>query len=146
MPYIIKHIDAIAREKKRGVLYIEFHPENDAGEKNKYSAVFPPFIDWRDFEPRKKLIAWLNENEIPWMPCGGIANKNWMLGYEGQLYIDVPFDTSMAMYQKLAMYLENEDGTMRQPGIVFWYLSLDLAMENKEHDEPGYWERWADNF
>ena len=26
MPRLLKHIDAIAREKQRGVLYITFHP------------------------------------------------------------------------------------------------------------------------
>lgn len=26
MPMLIEHIDAIARQKQRGVLYVEFHP------------------------------------------------------------------------------------------------------------------------
>jgi hypothetical protein len=31
-------------------------------------------------------------------------------------------------------------------GLLFCYLPLDLAMKNKHHDEPGFWDRWADNF
>lgn len=44
----------------------------------------------------------------------------------------------MPAYQALEAFLENPDGSMRIPGTAFWLLSLDLAMKNVEHDEPGY--------
>lgn len=146
MPYQIKHIDAIAREKQRGVLFVEFWPENKEGEADEDLSIFPPLIDWQNLESRKQLIAWLDENEISWLPCGEIADTNLMISYQGQLYIDVPFDTSIPKYQKLAAHLENPDGSMRHPGVDFYFLPLDVAMKNKEHDEPGYWKRWAENF
>lgn len=146
MPLLIKHIDAIAREKQRGVLFVAFRSENEEGDADEDFSIFPPSIDWENLGSRKQLIAWLDENGIPWLPCGDVANPNLMISYQGQLYIDVPFDTSIPKYQKLAAYLENPDGSMRHPGVNFHFLSLDVAMKNKEHDEPGYWERWAESF
>lgn len=146
MPLLIKHIDAIAREKQRGVLFVAFRPDNEEGQADEDFSIFPPSVNWKNLESRKQLIAWLDANEISWLPCGEVANINLMVSYQGQLFIDVPFDTSIPKYQKLADYLENPDGSMRHPGINFYFLSLDVAMKNKEHDEPGYWERWAENF
>lgn len=146
MPLLIKHIDAIAREKQRGVLFVAFRPQNEEGGVDDDFSIFPPLVDWENLESRQELIAWLDENNISWLPCGEFANPNLMISYQGQLYIDMPFDVSTPKYQKLAAYLENPDGSMRQPGIDFYYLSLDVALKNSEHDEPGYWERWAENF
>ncbi len=60
--------------------------------------------------------------------------------YRGQLYIDIPFDQSNLDYQRLERLLENEDGTMKFPQVLFFYLPLERAMINAHHDEPGYWE------
>jgi hypothetical protein len=35
---------------------------------------------------------------------------------------------------------------MRHDGVRFYAMSLDHAMDNAEHDEPGFWERWAEGF
>lgn len=35
---------------------------------------------------------------------------------------------------------------MRFPEVIFAYLPLETAMENSEHDELGFWDRWAENF
>ena len=64
----------------------------------------------------------------------------------GDIYIDVPFDTDNPVFQKLSSYLETPDGVMKIDGVVFCYLPLDVAMENAHHDEPGFWEHWAENF
>ena len=32
------------------------------------------------------------------------------------------------------------------PEVTFFYCPLDKAMENAAHDEPGFWQRWAENF
>jgi len=35
---------------------------------------------------------------------------------------------------------------MRHAGVRFYVMPLDYAMENAAHDEPGFWERWAEDF
>ena len=49
-------------------------------------------------------------------------------------------------YQKTIGYLENADGSTRLPGVGFFVLKLGVAMKNAHHDEPGFWERWAEEF
>jgi hypothetical protein len=61
-------------------------------------------------------------------------------------YIDVPFDEENKDYKKVQKYLENENGTAKDPNLSFFYLPLEIAMENAHHDEPGFWEKWAENF
>lgn len=134
MPQLIEHIDAIARAKKRNVLYVVFH-ENLRDQ-----------IDWEQLPVRKQIIEWLDVNSIAWKPCGHIASTNIMVGYKGQIYIDLPFDEKDPTYRKLCNYLEKPDGTMAFEGMTFCYHTLSAAMENAHHDEPGFWEKWAENF
>ena len=35
---------------------------------------------------------------------------------------------------------------MRFDDVKFYIVTLEHAMQNAHHDEPGFWERWADNF
>jgi hypothetical protein len=134
MPQVIDHIDKIARDKKRDVLYVIFH--KDA----------PRDFDYEKSAARKKVLAWLDNNQIAYQLCGDVAREDGWAGYRGQIYIDVPFDDNDLTYQKLREFLENPDGTMKIPGVDFCYLPLDHAMKNAHHDEPGFWERWAENF
>ena len=134
MPYLIEHIDKIAREKGRDVLLIRF-------DRN----IFPHF-NCDDFPVRTRLIQWFNENNIKVIPCAEVASEHRFDSYRGQLYIDVPFDENHPDYIKSSDYLEKPDGTSRIPGVLFCYLPLEHAMKNKRHDEPGFWERWAENF
>lgn len=141
MPQLVEHIDAIARRLKRGVLMIRFDEHLKEGE----------FSDWLDFdygtsEMRETVIAWLDSRKIGWRPCGDFANINAMDGYRGQIYVDVPYDDNLPIYKELETYLENPDGTMRFPEAGFHYCPLEMAMRNAEHDEPGFWDRWAENF
>lgn len=136
MPQLIDHIDAIARQKKRDVLYIVF------------SAIGRPraMTNWDKHPSRKVIVQWLDEKGIPWQPCAGIANANRLDSYQGQVYIDIPFDRALPEYIELEAFLENPDGTMRLPGATFGYLPLEHAMKNAHHDEPGFWEQWAESF
>jgi hypothetical protein len=43
-------------------------------------------------------------------------------------------------------YLEYPDGSMRFPTVRFYFLTLEIAMQNAHHDEPGFWDKWAENF
>ena len=151
MPMLIEHIDAIARKKQRDVLYLVFKSEKSpGGELPNSDAVDDPFsdllCDWENLPVRQQITEWLESNEINWRPCGYVANTNMMIGYQGQIYIDVPFDTTLPDYKKLAGFLENPDGTMRLSNTLFCYLPLEHAMKNAHHDEPLFWEKWAENF
>ncbi len=134
MPQILKHIDKIAREKQRDVLFIEFDRE-----------IYPSY-DYENYEERKKLLQWLDKNNIPYEECGPMASEYGWESYRGQLYIDIPFDKNNEEYKNLNELLENPDGSMKIPGVNFWYLPLEVAMKNKHHDEPGFWDKWAENF
>jgi hypothetical protein len=137
MPAQIEYIDAIARKKGRAVLYLEFHPR--------------PFKEWRNYRyeddpTRAAVLAWFDARGVPWSECGPFADPSVMAPYLGQVYMDVPYDTSLPAYRALCDYLEHPDGTMRHEGVCFYVLSIEHAMQNVEHDEPGFWERWADDF
>lgn len=137
MPTQIEHIDAIARQKGRAVLYVEFHPQT--------------FQAWRDYQydedpVRTSILTWFDAHGMTWRECGPYADPRVMMPYLGQVYLDVPYDESLPAYQVLRDYLELPDGSMRHVGVRFYVMPLDYAMRNAEHDEPGYWERWAENF
>jgi hypothetical protein len=137
MPGLIQHIDAIARAKKRAALYLEFHPEARS--------------EWRNYrfgdDPvRSGILAWLDAHGVGWVECGPFADPDRMRPYLGQVYLDVPYDESLPEYRTLRDFLELPDETMRHPGVRFFVMPLDYAMENAEHDEPGYWKRWAESF
>lgn len=150
MPYLIKHIDAISREKKRDVVFLMFEdPASDAedGTQEEARSIFSAFnLQWEDFAVRNEIIAWLDANGFAWEPCGHFANENVMMSYQGEIYIDVPYDESLPEYRKLGAYLENEDGTTRLPGARLCLVKLEHAMWNARHDDPGFWQKWAEDF
>jgi hypothetical protein len=137
MPMIIEYIDKIARDKKRDVLYLVFKDD---------SKPHDLFFDYENFEARKNVIAWLDENQISYAPCMGEASENSMRPYRGYLYIDVPFDKKNELFIKLSEFLENPDGSMKIKGVIFGYYPLEMAKKNEHHDAPGFWDEWAKNF
>ncbi|MFM0324879.1 hypothetical protein [Caballeronia glebae] len=134
MPQLIQHIDAIAREKQRDVLYLTFH---EGGQ---------PREHYEQIAARKTIIEWLDSNKVGWLTCGDIANEHSLRSYAGQIYIDVPYDVNDPTYQAVQQFLEYPDGSMRFDGVMFWIVSLERAMKNAHHDAPGFWEQWAENF
>jgi hypothetical protein len=143
MPQLIEHIDAIARKKQRDVLYLEFSPkpsEDDMwGDNNgRYS--------FRNDPVREKILDDLTKMGVTWLSCGGFADENYMASYAGQVYLDVPFDKDLPLYQTLETYLEHPDGSMRFENVRFYALRLEVAMRNAHHDEPDFWEKWAEDF
>lgn len=143
MPQLIKHIDQIAREKQRDVLYLEFNPERNEddffGDNNgRYS--------FENDSIRTKILDDLTKMGIAWMYYFPFMDENFILmGYDGQVYVDVPYDKDLPLYQKLESYLEHPDGTMRFKSVRFYIVPLSAAMKNAHHDEPGFWEKWAEN-
>ena len=145
MPMLIEHIDAIARQKQRDVLFLEF---NTPGPQGPFEEIVreDQGCNWRTLPSRLKIIGWLDEQKIAWKPCGAFANLNFMTSYRGQIYIDIPFVPSSAEFKSLEAFLEFPDGKSRFEDVTFFYLPLAKAMENIAHDEPGFWDRWAENF
>lgn len=145
MPMVIEHIDAIARQKQRDVLFVAFHlptlPTLDGKEILDHNC-----LNWETLPIRQQIIDWLDAQGIGWARCGPFADTRLMTGYQGQLHIDVPYDKSLSAFQAVEKLLEFPDGQMRFPDATFYCCPLDQAMTNAAHDEPGFWERWADNF
>lgn len=134
---LLQHIDAIARAKQRAVLYLEFHPQQRAS-----VASYRFELD----VARDQFLTWLDTHCIGWQACGPFASVRRIEPYRGQVYIDVPFDDKLPLYCLLRDALEHPDGSMKLSSVRFMALTLDVAMENAEHDAPGFWDRWADTF
>ncbi len=141
MPMRIEHIDAIARKLQRGVLFVEFHAPNQRSGNHTSRA-----LKWEMLPIRQQVIDWLNARKIQWERCGHYASTSYMAAYRGQIYVDVPFDKRNRQFVDLSAFLENPDGSMRFPDCTLYYCPLYQAMENAEHDTPGFWDRWADTF
>lgn len=131
MPQLIRHIDEIARQKQREVIFLGFS-NNEWAASNKAA--------------REKAITWLEANTIPYEPCGLMANEQCMPSYEGHLYLDIPHDQDNPLFQTLLAHFENEDGSSKVPHTLIYSMDLSMALKNKHHDEPGFWERQAENF
>lgn len=103
MPMLIEYLDAIARKKGRDVLFLDF-PQR----KNKN--IFDLFnMDWDSVPIRKQIISWLDQNQIAWCMCAGVADENMMGGeYLGRIYVDVPFDTKDPIYQNCPITLRHQ--------------------------------------
>lgn len=142
MPMLIHHIDAIARKKQRDVLYLTFHLTHAGSEECWNTKSY----DYHEDTTRDLVCEWLSEHGIAWQLCGQVANENMLSSYRGQIYLDVPFDDNDPSYVLVRDYLENPDGTMRFPSVIFWYLPLEKAMANAHHDEPSFWDEWTKNF
>lgn len=141
MPQLIEHIDAIARQKQRAVLYLEFHHVATAG-----SAT-----PWREYcyegdDQRSAVVAWLDAHGYRWGACGAFADLTMMLPYMGQIYLEVPYDESRPDYCALRDFLEHSDGSMRHDSVRFCVMPLDYAMRNALHDAPGFWASRAEEF
>ena len=134
MPLLLEHIDAIARKKGRDVLLVVFDSTSD------------DIFDYKTLPARKDLIAWLKANNIEFRECADIAREDGFDSYRGQLYLDVCYDENDPLYIKLRDHLENPDGSSRIPDVMFCCLPLQIAMQNKHHDESGFWDKWIENF
>ncbi len=102
---LLKHIDAIAREKNRDVLFLHFdYYVHQMGRK-----LGSPNVD-----------GWAREQGSLYavFRCGSNVYSEI---YLGGLYLDVPFDLHHKTYQKLSGYLEDEQGNMKIKGIRFLF-------------------------
>ncbi|MFM0009109.1 hypothetical protein [Paraburkholderia sediminicola] len=135
MPQLLEHIDAIARKLKRDVLYLDF-----------LKAKRPHRLDYRCLESRSHIAQWFDSEGVEWCECGPFASETVMRSYAGEIFINVPYDETDDHYRKVQTFLEYPDGTMRFDDVGFYVVTLQIAMKNTHHDEPGFWDRWAENF
>jgi hypothetical protein len=140
MPLLIEHIDAIARQKQRDVLFVEFHSQPTDDESFIHSH------DWQGDPKRQALIKWLDKQEITWCCCSAFASEDGFDSYQGQIYIDLPMDEANPSYCQLCDHLEHPDGSMRDEQVCFYVLPLEAAMRNAHHDQPEFWQQWAEDF
>lgn len=136
---LIQNIDAIARQKQRAVLYVEFHPQTDDFEDQ-----FSYEYEYENDTERQTFLDWLQQHGIAWQCCAHVASECGFESYLGQIYIDLAMDDNDPLYCQLRDHLEFPDGTWRDPNKRFYYLPLDIAMRNAHHDEPGFWENLDD--
>lgn len=115
MPQLLQHIDAIAREKNRDVLFVHFEnfEQDDQG----------------DDPIRSIVLAWLEDHDIAYQPCMGLEQEGFVDTYSGDIYIDLPLDETDPTYQKLSEYLEDDEGNMMLDGVLFYVLSLETALD-----------------
>lgn len=139
MPLLIEPIDAIARQKQRDVLFVEFQPRNE--DKSLFHS-----HDWEDDPKRQALIKWLDQQAIAWCCCSAFASEDSFDSYQGQIYIDLPMDETNPRYCQLRDHLEHPDGSMRDEQVCFYVLPLEAAMRNVHHDQPEFWQQWAEDF
>jgi len=151
MSQVVDTLDKMSRDKQRDVLYITFHENekmylegfdfsNDAQRQKALSYDY----DWENDAQRKKVISFLDEHHVSYEECFPPQPTNGVLvlqsSYTGGIYVDVEYDKSNELYMLLDGYLEKEDGTPRMPNVILWYYTLELALKNAEHDEPGFWD------
>ena len=68
--------------------------------------------------------------------------RSWVMTgrYMNAIYLDVPYDKTLPLYQELEAYLQYDDDRMRHEHVWFFYLPLEDAMRNAEQDEPGFFD------
>lgn len=115
MPQVLKHIDAIAREKNRDVLFIHFENYQEDGE--------------GDDPIRQIVLDWLEDHEIAFQPCMGLEQEGFFDVYSGDIYIDLAVNEDDSNYRELCEYLEDDEGNMLLDGVLFFVLALDVALE-----------------
>jgi hypothetical protein len=137
MPQMIEHIDAIARREARDALYVTFF-DDPSGARSPYR--------WQEHPARAAIVEWLTAHGYAWSECGEMANERVMRSYRGSIYVGVPFDRTNPAYCALEAFLEYPDGSLRFDHMCFCVIALEDAEKNAHHDEPGFWDRWAEDF
>lgn len=141
MPVLIKHIDAIARQKNRDVIYVRFDSIKTldflfSGEEELWF--------YENLKQRKILIRWFKYHNIKWEPCADFASENIMNAYCGQIYIDIEYNEYESIYQKFDNFITKLH--YKYKNVYCYLVKIEDALKNSEHDRPGFWEDWAKIF
>lgn len=122
MPLLIDHMDAVARRLSHDLLFFGPPParsfEDDVGS------------DWLESAAAAALREWLDTVGIAHGVCGPMSNSGWIEGGLRYLYVDLPYDSGNAEYQRLCAFVQDhDDGLTRWPEIRFCVLTLENAMK-----------------
>lgn len=85
-------------------------------------------VDWHSHPSRNSIVLWLNKNKIQWKPCAGISSNAMDFGYQGQIYIDIPYDHKNPLseqhykFKRLTQFIEDGKGNVRWVGVEFYCL------------------------
>ena len=129
MPMSIEHLDHIALQKNRDILFLDFKIEPEGKENSEL-----PDGPKRDEAMEAKIIAWLERENIDYCYAGPVSWSGWICGGPLYLYLDVPMDEANEDYKKLCAYLENADGSMRFQNCLFCYMTLERCKEKAVTD------------
>jgi hypothetical protein len=134
MVRILEYVDAISRRLNRDILWIQFQTKEVRIE------------SWERDPSWSGIVYWLDNHNLDWERCFGIADERGFGRWEGQIYLDIHFDIEDSQFIRLKGYMEYLDGSSRFDNVRLCLLPLSEAMKNKHHDEPDFWEKWADGF
>ena len=130
MPMIIDYIDDIAKRTKRPALFLTFQniPRKNMSDSEIEEMEIDSLIgvvDWHSHPSRNSIVRWLNKNKIQWKPCAGISSNAMDFGYQGQIYIDIPYDHKNPLseqhykFKRLTQFIEDGKGNVRWAGVEF---------------------------
>lgn len=139
MPMLIKPIDHISIDKQRDVLFVKFDYVPDSLSQDDHECVLEKASPWELMPVRNQLIAFLDSVGIGWCECSGISWSGWVEGYDGSIYIDVPYVLTDPSYCKVASFLEHTDGTSCHPDATWYCLLLSDALKNAHYGQAPSW-------
>lgn len=125
MVVLVETIDAISRRLGRDVLLLTCTREAR--------------------EARNDAKKWLAEKGFEFTDCLPFAEG--YIQFEApasEVYIDLVYDPDSDAFCEIDKYFENTDGTPVFDGVRFAILTHELALVNKEQDDPEYWDRILD--
>lgn len=131
MVALVEYLDTIARKKKRDVLYVDFTLLfNESSERSA----------WKDLPIRNQLIEWFSAQGIATEYAIFVADDLCLITppYQGEFYIDVPYDRGDPKFCIVLKHMENEDGSSKIPGVRLCCLQLSTAERYAHRDEPGF--------
>ena len=113
MPQLIKYTDEKCIEMNRTILFVQFdynYLEDELREET-------PYI--------KETLEFFENNDIGYELIGPFSNSGILGGYFARCYIDVSYEVSDTKYKIVEEYLENSDGSMKDPKKLFGYCMVD---------------------
>lgn len=134
MVMLVEYLDAIARRKKRDVLYVDFEPA--LGPCSDRSA-------WMILPVRMQLIEWFCEQDIELEAAVFVPNDELLITppYRGEFYIDIPYDKDDPKCQLVLQHMETSDGFSKLPGARLCLLEFSVAEKYAYRDLPGFLEK-----
>ena len=140
MPMLIPCIDEIARQKQCDVAFLTFGDLPDVVQKQSKGERLRRYVfginDWTSHPSRIQIIRLLKTNDIPWRICAGPSNSGFITGgYQGQIYLDVPYDADLPeeqqhpLFKKCLAIIEDGAGQVKWEGVNFYGLTLERAID-----------------